>query len=96
MKVTDERLYTVEDGIYKFTLSDSIELHFRSVNRDRHGRLYSDARFLTRDGKLIAQDVGEVTSGKWREKIAQQVIARTSGKILEVENDIMSALMTME
>jgi hypothetical protein len=91
-----ERAYTLSDGVFRFAVSETVELRLQNVNKDRHGRLYADARFLTVEGGLLGQDIGELTSGAWRQRLCLQVAARNSGDTLPYENAVMAAVVALE
>lgn len=70
--------YRLVDGTHIFT-SEHCEMVFSWVNRDRYGRLHAKVTVRTADGSAImAIDQGLLTSGAFRDQLAQQAAKRNS------------------
>jgi hypothetical protein len=95
LRMTDIR-YTLRDGVYTFPTELEAELHLKNVQRDGFGRLHADARFVTRDGAVLALAHGDLMSGPWRRDLAQQVAKRNSGDPTRWENVVIAAVVALE
>lgn len=91
-----ELKYSLRDSIYTFPTEFEVELCLRNVQRDRFGRLHADARFVTKDGAVLALAHGDLTSGPWRRDLAMQVAARNSGDPVRWENVVIEAVVALE
>jgi len=73
------REYTVHNGVYTFPGENS-QLVLKRVQRDRYGRIYTDADLVTLDGNgYLAHEQGDLGSGRFRSLLANQAARWNSG-----------------